>query len=166
MKRAYTVKTMTREAMKEVKEIARSLRPSALDDLGFIPALRSYLDSYQQIHNSSVRFEVEKGVGRLQPEAETALYRICQEALNNTAKYAKATEVYVSLDTDGDSVNLTIRDNGIGFNVEDYLKNAQRRGIGLYSIKERAEGVGGSAQFHSKVREGTTIKIIVPRHGD
>ncbi|WP_332651523.1 sensor histidine kinase [Lysinibacillus sp. 54212] len=161
-----TIKVMTQEAMKEVKEIARSLRPSTLDDLGFIPALRSYLDSYKRIHNSSVHFEIEKGVGRLQPEAETALYRICQEALNNTAKYAKATEVYVSLDTDGDAVNLTIKDNGIGFCVEDYLKDAQRRGIGLYSIKERAEGVGGSAQFHSKVNEGTTIEIVVPRHGD
>ncbi|MFF5995171.1 MASE3 domain-containing protein [Lysinibacillus sp. KU-BSD001] len=160
------IKTMTQEAMKEVKEIARSLRPSTLDDLGFIPAMRSYLDSYKQIHNSSVHFEIQRGVGRLKPEAETALYRICQEALNNTAKYAKATEVYVSLNTDEDVVNLTIKDNGIGFCVEDYLKNAQRRGIGLYSIKERAEGVGGSAQFHSKVNEGTTIEIVVPRNVD
>lgn len=158
-----TIKLMTQEAMKEVKEIARSLRPSTLDDLGFMPAIRSYLESYKQIHNISVQFEVKGGVGRLEPEAETALYRICQEALTNTAKYAKASEVYVSLNMDEDAIDLTIKDNGIGFCIEDYLKNAQRKGIGLYSIKERAEGVGGSAQFYSEVNEGTTIKIFVPR---
>ncbi|WP_274307937.1 MASE3 domain-containing protein [Solibacillus daqui] len=161
-----TIKMMTQEAMKEVKEIARSLRPSALDDLGFIPAMRSYLETYKQIHNISIQFEIKRGVGRLKQEIETALYRICQEALNNTAKYAKASEVYVSLNMGEDSVNLTIKDNGIGFCVEDYLKNAQRKGIGLYSIKERAEGVGGSAQFHSKANEGTTIEIFVPRNVD
>ncbi|MEK4700984.1 MASE3 domain-containing protein [Solibacillus sp. FSL R7-0668] len=161
-----TTKLMTQEAMKEVKEIARSLRPSTLDDLGFIPAVRSYLETYKQIHNISVHFEINKGIGRLKPEAETALYRICQEALNNTAKYANASEVFVSIKMDEDSVNLTIKDNGIGFCVEDYLKNAQRKGIGLYSIKERAEGVGGSAKFYSKANEGTTLEIFVPRNVD
>lgn len=158
-----TVKTMTQAAMKEVKEIARSLRPSTLDDLGFIPAVRSYLESYEQIHNISVHFKIEGNIGRLEPEAETALYRICQEALTNTAKYAKASEVCVSLTMDEHSVNLTIKDNGVGFFIGDYLKNAHRKGIGLYSIKERAEGVGGSAQFHSTVNVGTTIEIFIPR---
>lgn len=89
-----------------------------------------------------------------------------KEALNNTAKYANASEVFVSIKMDEDSVNLTIKDNGIGFCVEDYLKNAQRKGIGLYSIKERAEGVGGSAKFYSKANEGTTLEIFVPRNVD
>ncbi len=161
-----TIKMMTQEAMKEVKEIARSLRPSTLDDLGFIPAVRSYLETYKQIHNISVQFEVKGAVGRLEPETETALYRICQEALNNTAKYAKASEVHVSLHMQEDSVDLAIKDNGVGFCIGDYLKNAKRKGIGLYSIKERAEGVGGSAEFHSKVNEGTMIEIFVPRNVD
>ncbi|MGE7021287.1 MASE3 domain-containing protein [Solibacillus cecembensis] len=158
-----TIKMMTQEAMKEVKEIARSLRPSTLDDLGFIPAMRAYLETYEQIHNISVHFEIKGKAGRLEPEVETALYRICQEALTNTAKYAKASKVYVSLNMDENSTDLMIKDNGLGFVIGEYLKNAQRKGIGLYSIKERAEGVGGSAQFHSKVNEGTTIEISVPR---
>lgn len=158
-----TIKLMTQEAMKEVKEIARSLRPSTLDDLGFIPAVRSYLESYEQIHHISVQFNVQGGAGRLDPNTETALYRICQEALTNTAKYAKASEVYVSLTVKEEAVDLTIQDNGIGFPLDDYLKNAQRKGIGLYSIKERAEGIGGSAQFYSDVNAGTTINVFVPR---
>lgn len=159
-----TIKLMTQEAMKEVKEIARSLRPSALDDLGFIPAMRTYLETYKQIHNIPVQFEIKGDKGRLDPEAEIVLYRICQEALTNIAKYAKASEVYVSLHMDEDSIDLIIKDNGQGFFIEDYFKNAQRKGIGLYSIKERAEGVGGSAQFHSKINEGTTVEIFVPRN--
>lgn len=156
------VKEMTQQSMKEVKEIARSLRPSALDDLGFISAMRSYLESYEQIHQTSVQFQIYGGKTRLEPEVETALYRICQEALNNTAKYAQASEVQLSLHFNEQSVLLKIEDNGIGFNIADYLQHSERKGIGLYSIKERAEGIGGIATFQSKLNEGTTIEISIP----
>ena len=103
------------------------------------------------------------GGSRLEPEIETALYRICQEALTNTAKYAQASEVHISLNIEENSVNLTIIDNGQGFCIEGYLNNSQRKGIGLYSIKERAEGVGGFAKFQSNINEGTTIEISIPK---
>lgn len=157
------VKTITKNAIQEVKGIAQSLRPSTLDDFGFIPALRSYLDSYKMIHNISVKFEIQGEKKRLKPKVETALYRICQEALTNAAKYAKASLIQVSIHIDQEeTVHLTIQDNGIGFLIEDYVMNYNRKGIGLFSMKERTEGLGGSIQFYSIVNEGTTIYIQIP----
>lgn len=157
------VKTITEHTIQEVKGIAQALRPSTLDDFGFIPALRSYLDFYKRVHNISVQFEVLGQKKRLKPEVETALYRICQEALNNTAKYAKASLIQVTIHIDPEeTVHLKIQDNGIGFNVEDYLMNSKRKGIGLFSMKERVEGLEGTIQYSSKVNEGTTINIRIP----
>lgn len=157
-----TIRTITENAMKEVKEIAHSLRPSSLDDLGFIPTLRSYLESYKQIHNIPIQFEITGIIGRLEPDIETALYRICQEALTNSAKYAHPTLIKVTIHVDEGKVHLTIQDNGAGFQVEDYLKNKKRKGIGLFSIKERAEGLGGTAIITSQLNQGTTIVIQIP----
>lgn len=158
-----TIRMITENAMKEVKEIAHSLRPSSLDDLGFVPTLRSYLESYQQIHQIPVKFEITGVVGRLESEIETALYRICQEALTNSAKYAEPSQIEVKIEVDNDEVRLDISDNGKGFAVEDYLRNSARKGIGLFSIRERAEGLGGSANIDSYINEGTTITVHIPR---
>lgn len=156
------VKEMTQQAMLEVKDIARSLRPSALDDLGFVAAIRAYIESYEHIHHIHVNFEMQGSIRRLDPDIETALYRICQEALTNTAKYAQATEVSLALIPSDNSLQLLIEDNGIGFNADEYLAQTNRRGIGLFSINERAEGVGGQAQISSHINEGTKITVVMP----
>lgn len=158
-----TVRTITENAMKEVREIAHSLRPSSLDDLGFIPTLRSYLETYKQIHNIPIKFDITGNVGRLNPSIETALYRICQESLTNSAKYANPSLIEVTIHIDDGEARLMIKDNGNGFEVDDYLKKRERKGIGLFSIKERAEGLGGMAEINSKLKEGTTIFVRIPR---
>lgn len=157
------LKEMTAGAMKEVKGIAHSLRPSALDDLGFFSALKSYVDDFQNTHKIQVEYVVTGERNRLNPDIETALYRICQEALTNAAKYSKASFIHVVIESTPEDITLTIEDNGIGFPVKTYIENQNRRGIGLYSMKERAEGLNGSMIISSTQNEGTTILIQIPK---
>ena len=152
-------KDITSDAMKEVKQISRSLRPSALDDLGFIPALRSFIEDYENMYETKVTFVYEGIEGRLHPNIETALYRICQEAFTNIAKHAEATKIQVALHNEKQHLSLTIKDDGNGFNHQEEYSP----GLGLYSMKERAQGAGGTFHVFSEKNEGTTIKVTVPK---
>lgn len=156
---------MTAEAMKEVKDIAHSLRPSSLDDFGFLPALKNYTDRIEKVHNLQINLHTSGDKNRMDPEVETALYRICQEALINCAKYASSKSIEITLANTPDEIRLIIQDDGIGFSIEDYLKQggAERKGIGLFSMKERAEACGGSFEVISEENVGTTVRIAIPK---
>ncbi len=141
--------------------LAWELRPAALDDLGLIAALGNYVKQWSQ--HSGITAELLasslKKV-RFTPEIETNLYRIVQEALNNTHKHAKAKSVEVVLEKRGDLIVLLVEDNGKGFNPEA-TKN-RRKGIGLIGMKERAALVGGTLEIESVPGRGTTIFVRVP----
>lgn len=156
-------KIMTSNAMKEVKEIAHSLRPSSLDDLGFFPALNTYVAQYKKTHQIDVKLTLIGDRERLNPEVETALYRICQESLTNAAKYAGASTIALTIHNNEFETVLTVQDDGIGFEIDNYLKCCARKGIGLFSMKERAQLLGGTFLIHSAKNEGTTIIVQIPR---
>jgi two-component system sensor histidine kinase NreB len=99
---------------------------------------------------------------RLSPETETNLYRIMQEALNNTMKYAKARHVDVLLERRDHQVVLIIEDDGVGFNPEKEASDGGDKGMGLIGMHERASLVGGTLQIESKPKAGTTIFARVP----
>jgi signal transduction histidine kinase len=141
--------------------LAWELRPSVLDDLGLFAALTKYVKEWS--HHSGVPAEFVnsgKNTTRFAPETETNLYRIVQEALNNTHKHAKATEASVILDKRGDSIILIIEDDGIGFNPEH--KKTRSKGLGLLGMKERATLIGGTVEIESAPKQGTTIYVLVP----
>jgi signal transduction histidine kinase len=96
---------------------------------------------------------------RLAPEVETNLYRITQEALNNTHKHAKAKRVSVVLEKRDDLIVLIIEDDGVGFNPK--LKKNRSRGLGLIGMEERAALVGGTFEIESAPKQGTTLYIRV-----
>ena len=140
--------------------LAWELRPAALDDLGLVAAMENYIGEWSRFSNVSSEFRVvnlEKE--RLMPEIETNLYRITQEALNNTHKYAAAKRAEVSLEKRDDAVILIIEDDGVGFNVEN--KKNRSKGIGLIGIEERAALVGGSVEIESSRGGGTRIFVRV-----
>lgn len=155
-------KKMTSNAMNEVKDIAHSLRPSSLDDLGFLPALNTYVAQYKKTYSIEVNLNVVGDQKRLDSEVETALYRICQESLMNVAKYARASIIDVTIDNSEQEIVLTVHDNGIGFAIDDYLKSDGRKGIGLFSMNERAELLGGSFYIDTAINKGTTITVRIP----
>ncbi|WP_156419004.1 PAS domain-containing sensor histidine kinase [Fictibacillus sp. FJAT-27399] len=143
------------ELIEEVRDISWELRPSVLDDLGLVPAIRSFLSRFGENYGIDVKFDCSL-FGRLGIEKETTIYRVIQEALTNVRKYAGVTEAAVSIqgtDTDG-SVHVNVSDNGRGFDAEH-----DEPGVGLFSMEERARAVGGTLEVHSEVGKGTTVSL-------
>ena len=156
-------RAMMRRIDEDVDALAWQLRPAILDG-GFVPALCSYVEDWSKRWGVSAEFWADEHFAqrrRLTPEAETNLYRITQEALNNIAKYARANRVEVLLKKRGDACVLMVQDDGAGFDAGSGTRG-NTRSMGLVGMRERAELVGGSFQIESTVGEGTTIYARVP----
>lgn len=147
-----------------VRRMALDLRPSALDDLGLVPALQWYTDNFGRSWGIKARFRANGLNRRLPPEIELVLYRVAQEALTNVAKHAQASRLAVELERLGSSVRLTIEDDGSGFDVERSM-SSKERGLGLFGMQERLALVGGRFQIESHPGKGTKLVAEVPlRH--
>jgi signal transduction histidine kinase len=144
----------------QVRQISLNLRPSILDDLGLVPALRSLLDERGRRTSVVTHFSVENVPGKLDPEIQTTCFRIAQEAITNAMRHAAATEIEVDLRCENGKLRLLIRDNGGGFDVEAIRE--QTAGLGLIGITERAALVSGRARVISSPGMGTTIAVVLP----
>jgi signal transduction histidine kinase len=144
----------------QVRQISLDLRPSMLDDLGLVPALRSLLDQQGRRASVAVRFSAEDLPQNLDPEIQTTCFRIAQEAITNAVRHAHATQIDVDLRCENGKLRLLIRDNGTGFNVES--ATAQKVGLGLIGIKERAALVGGRTRIISSSGKGAIIEVLLP----
>ena len=141
--------------------LAWELRPASLDDLGLIAALENYAREWSRHSGVTIEFHAAGlSRGRLVPEIEINLYRIAQEALNNTHKHAKAARANVLLEKRGGTVILIIEDDGKGFKVKD--KKTRSKGLGLVGMRERASLVGGALEIESAPKQGTTIFARIP----
>jgi two-component system sensor histidine kinase UhpB len=161
--RVEETRLLVHQTLRAIRNLSIDLRPSALDDLGLLPALRWYIKEYQQKCNIEVEFAASNFKERLPSELETALYRIVQEALTNTAKYAKATKVSINVAEENGNVSATISDNGRGFDAQTVLKLPwQERGLGLAGMHERAALLDGSLLITTEPGRGTTIEAIFP----
>ncbi len=161
--RIADTRALAHQTLRAVRNLSIDLRPSALDDLGLLPALRWYIKEYQQKCGIEVEFITSGFKDRLSPEMETAIYRIVQESLTNTAKHANARKVWVSLLEDGERVHGHVRDDGAGFDAQAILKKPWRdRGLGLAGMMERASLLGGSVRIASQAGGGTVIELAVP----
>lgn len=142
-----------------VRNLSLELRPAMIDDLGLPASLRWYLDKFHQRTGIDVKTEIKKMPHTLPPECAITLFRICQEALTNIAKHAEAGYVKVSLNQKNSSVILTIEDDGKGFDTQKALKQAATgKSLGLISMQERAELLGGRFVIKSAIGSGTIIK--------
>jgi two-component system sensor histidine kinase NreB len=151
---------MTSKAMEEVKRMALELRPSALDDLGLLPALRSLMKQVEKSFAIQVELHVQGERRRYASAVETALYRIVQEAMTNTAKYAQASKLGIVFEDREKEIVVTVVDDGIGFDVEGTLKSG--KGLGIFGMKERAQLLGGTMDIRSAPDDGTTIIVRIP----
>jgi len=142
----------------EVRRIITDLRPSILDDLGIMAAIKWFCREFQKTYS---HISVEKQIGieeREVPETlKTPIFRICQEAMNNCVKHSRGSLVKVSLQKEGERILLTVQDNGWGFNPEKVKK-----GMGFSNIRERAELSGGAFEVKSGIGEGTTVRVWWP----
>lgn len=151
---------MLQETIEEARRIQMSLRPSILDDLGILVTMnwfcRQFESTYSKIH---IRKEIDIQEQQVPDSLKTVIFRVLQEAMNNNAKYSKADLVRVSLRKLNGKMELVLQDNGRGFNLEKVIsKESTNRGMGLTSMRERVELLGGSFAIESAEGEGTTIR--------
>jgi signal transduction histidine kinase len=144
----------------QVRKISLDLRPSMLDDLGLVPALRSLLDQQGRRASIEVRFSAENMPKDLDPEIQTSCFRIAQEAITNAVRHAEATQIDVALRCERQNLRLLIRDDGIGFDVES--TQGGTTGLGLIGIKERATLLDGRSEIISAPDKGTMIEVSLP----
>jgi PAS domain S-box-containing protein len=153
---------MLGQTVDEVQRIARNLRPSVLDELGLIPALRATCTEFAKRTGVSLKLACKPLTARLPAEGELALYRILQKALENVEKHARAHHVTVRLRQRA-FIQLTINDDGIGFDPEHHAARRKGKGgLGLLSMRERATYVGGAFKIKSVRGAGTEIEVLIP----
>jgi signal transduction histidine kinase len=143
------------QALKEMRLLVYELQPLELEREGLIRALRKRLEAVEGRAGVEARLEVDDFVN-LPGGVERELYRIAQEALNNSLKHAAAGSVVLYLRQSNGSIELEIVDDGVGFNPEAL---PDRGGMGLKSIRDRAEHIGGSVTIRSQPGEGTSVKV-------
>ncbi|MCK6501117.1 MAG: PAS domain-containing protein [Nitrospira sp.] len=151
------------QVLQRVRSLALDLRPSLLDELGLVPALRWYAGRQAERAGWELRFSAEGAVTRPSPEIEIACFRLAQEALTNVARHSRAEWVEVRLEFGTREVVLVIRDGGIGFDLQD-IRNRAHAGtsIGLSGMEERVRLAGGEFAIHSTPGEGTEIRALFP----
>lgn len=155
--------TFATNALGELRQLIADLRPSQLDDLGLVAALRWYGQEYQRRHDILVTFVVRGEHIRLPAEYETVIFRIAQEALTNIAKHAQATQATLTLASYAGRICVTVEDNGCGFDPGALPEeNGQRVGWGLLGIRERALLLGGHCDIQSNPGNGTRVHVEIP----
>jgi signal transduction histidine kinase len=146
------------EINNEVRRIMADLRPSVLDDLGIIAALNWFCREYQKAYS---HIHVEKKIGVSEDEIpdslKTPIFRISQEAMNNIARHSKASFVSLNFQERNGTIELTIQDNGQGFDL-----GKVRKGLGSSTMRERVESSGGTFDIESEIGKGTTVRASWP----
>ncbi len=156
------VKALAVHVLDEVHRLILDLRPSVLDDLGLYSAVRWYAERHLAERGISLRCELGPApLTRLAPEVEIALFRICQEAINNVVRHARADSVLIQLEASPGELRVEIEDDGQGFAPAGPGPDG-RPHYGLLGIRERAELLGGSAAIDSAAGQGTRVVIRVP----
>ncbi|HTH51023.1 MAG TPA: sensor histidine kinase, partial [Pyrinomonadaceae bacterium] len=158
------VRTSAVELDRDLGFLSWELKPTELEDLGLQNALSSFVREWSQRHGIEADFQASLNDAkdlRLQPEAETNLYRITQEALNNALQHAHATRVSVLLQRRKDDLVLIVEDDGSGFEPAS-ISSTPASGIGLAGMKERAALLGGSLDLDTTPGQGTSIIVRIP----
>ncbi|MBI3191288.1 MAG: PAS domain S-box protein, partial [Pedosphaera parvula] len=149
------------QTMANVHRFARELRPAMLDDLGLIPALRSYTKDFGERTGITVHLTADLSEADLDGERKTVLYRVAQESLNNIAKHARASEVELAPHRQEDRVRMEIKDNGQGFQVDARAAKETSR-LGLLGMEERVRLVNGTFALESSPGQGTRLLVAIP----
>jgi signal transduction histidine kinase len=150
----------TNSLSKDVHLLSHELHPAALEHLGLAAAARALCDEFSKQHKMKVAFTEENIFAELNPDVSLCLFRILQESLSNAGKHGEASLARVKLTRAPDGIRLTVKDDGIGFD----LQGRRRGGLGLLSMQERLRLVGGAFRIDSAPGQGTAVEAWVPIH--
>jgi len=158
-----SLKQFARNNLEDIRKIIFDLRPMDLDDLGLIPAIQRYATDFSVTHQIPVEVVVMGDQRRFSSAMEVALFRIVQEALTNIRKHARATQARIMIEVTPLNVTLVVKDNGIGFNVDE---PPDHECFGLRGMKEWVAFLRGHIKIASQPGEGTTINVKIPVEGE
>ncbi|MGZ4164239.1 MAG: sensor histidine kinase [Tumebacillaceae bacterium] len=156
----HEVQHLTVRTLKEVNHMSVELYPSALDDFGVVPALRSLAKRFEQSFDIALSLSISGIYRRYAPLVETSLYRICQEALKHAATHSDAKQIHMTFSDQGDCVTLQIKDNGL--QITPQTRRTPENGLGLYGIRERANLLGGHMKIEPTPERGASITVTIP----
>jgi signal transduction histidine kinase len=157
------IKNLTIRTVDSVHKIIFDLRPTLLDDLGLLSALRWYVGNRLNEHGIEVRIEVTGEEKKMSPTVETALFRVVQEAISNILRHSEAQHVLFSIEFTEKALNIEIEDDGKGFVVANFAADGNAiQGLGLLGMKERISLLDGTLKIESQPGNGTHVYISVP----
>jgi two-component system sensor histidine kinase DegS len=153
------IKTTAASTFQKVRDFIFDLRPMMLDDLGLVPTITRYVETFKEQSGIEVRLISTGMEQRFESFLEMMVFRAIQELLGNIALHSQATKVIVQMDSSPTGLRISIEDNGKGFDVE---KIQEKTGMGLKVIRDRVQMLGGTMEVHSTVGHGAHILFQIP----
>ncbi|MFC2042918.1 histidine kinase [Chloroflexota bacterium] len=148
----YEAEQLARQAQTELADIIREFHPATLESKGLAPAIKEHVDDWSRLNKISAKVRISDDCS-LPKEVEQTIFRVTQEALSNIARHSQATQIEVELTCDQNDFSITISDNGRGFDAA----SMKGKGVGLRSMRERIEAIGGDFRVKSDSIEGTRL---------
>jgi signal transduction histidine kinase len=145
-----------------IENVMSELRPPMLDDYGLLPALQWYANEFSRRTGIEVMVEGDERIERLTQASEIALFRIVQEALNNVAKHAHARRVHITLEHAASEFIMSVSDDGVGLDAAPTLDSRRRPGLGMVTMRERTQAVGGQFEIEAASGHGTRVVVRIP----
>jgi signal transduction histidine kinase len=161
------IQQMARSTARELRTMLFTLRPLALENDGLVPALQSMAEKNQETYQQNIQLDIDPAsAARLEANKASVVFYLCEEAINNARKHARASLVLIRLTPHPsceDIVELNIIDNGIGFNVREVLGSYEKRGsLGMVNLQERADLINGVLDIDSVPGKGTRVRVRIP----
>ena len=157
-----SLESMVRHSLQELRKMVLNLRPSDLDMLGLVPAIRRYAEMHLEQIGMEVNIRSELASTVVDPQMQTVLFRVVQEAINNIARHSKASKADVRFWSQPDEIRVEVSDNGVGFDHEFMTSSEPSSGLGLLGMNERASLVDGQVKIVSEPGKGTKVLVGVP----
>jgi PAS domain S-box-containing protein len=156
-------RNLLNEMVEEVRHISRGLSPTLLENLGLTAAIKRLMDEMSKLKEVAVSMDIDDIQKLFSPQTEINLFRVSQEALNNIAKHAQASEISVSIKRQDGRVNFFIKDNGAGFDLEQIAhEDRVDKGMGIASMEERLRMIGSRLNIVSQTGRGTEVSFSIP----
>lgn len=150
---------LVEESILSVRKLSSELRPNILDHLGLIESMEWQIAEHRRRLSTEFIFNKPESIGKLSMKKTVPVFRVFQEILTNIARHANASKVQVNVQINGSELNMTVADNGVGFNTE-IIKNI--KSLGIIGMQERLAIIGGKISFHSQSSKGTLVNVKVP----
>lgn len=156
------LKAAATSTFQRVREFITELRPMMLDDLGLVPTVRRYVKNFEEKSGIQTSMTITGEERRFESHREVLAFRAIQELLSNVREHAQCTQVRITLDVDDSRVRAVVEDNGRGFDVAANLTSQENKHIGLRTLKEKTELLGGQLLIESQAGQGTTTNFELP----